>query len=43
MNKVIGEFARLNAEKEIHYQYLQTLNENINVAFSVSTPMARSG
>jgi two-component system nitrogen regulation sensor histidine kinase NtrY len=32
MNEVIGEFARVNAEKEMHYQYLQTLNENINVA-----------
>jgi nitrogen fixation/metabolism regulation signal transduction histidine kinase len=32
MNEVIGEFARLNAEKEMHYQYLQTLNENINIA-----------
>jgi two-component system nitrogen regulation sensor histidine kinase NtrY len=32
MNEVIGEFAKLNAEREIHYQYLQALNENINVA-----------
>jgi two-component system nitrogen regulation sensor histidine kinase NtrY len=32
MNEVIGEFARVTAEKEMHYQYLQTLNENINVA-----------
>jgi two-component system nitrogen regulation sensor histidine kinase NtrY len=32
MNEVIREFAKLNAEKEIHYQYLQALNENINVA-----------
>jgi two-component system, NtrC family, nitrogen regulation sensor histidine kinase NtrY len=32
MNEVIGEFAKLNAEREIHYQYLKALNENINVA-----------
>ena len=31
-NEVIGEFARLNEEKELHYQYLEALNENINVA-----------
>jgi two-component system nitrogen regulation sensor histidine kinase NtrY len=32
MNEVVREFANLNAEKELHYQYLQALNENINVA-----------
>jgi nitrogen fixation/metabolism regulation signal transduction histidine kinase len=31
-NEVIGEFARLNEDKELHYQYLEALNENINVA-----------
>ena len=32
MNDIISEFAKLNEEKELHYQYLQTLNEQINVA-----------
>jgi signal transduction histidine kinase len=32
MNDIVREFAALNAEKELHYQYLQTLNEQINVA-----------
>ena len=31
-NEVIREFARVNEEKELHYQYLEVLNENINVA-----------
>lgn len=32
LNDVVSEFAKLNVEKELHYQYLQALNENINVA-----------
>jgi two-component system, NtrC family, nitrogen regulation sensor histidine kinase NtrY len=32
LNEVINEFAKLNLEKELHFQYLQALNENINVA-----------
>jgi two-component system, NtrC family, nitrogen regulation sensor histidine kinase NtrY len=32
MNEIAREFANLNTEKELHYQYLQALNENINVA-----------
>lgn len=32
VNEVITDFARLNEEKEIHFQYLQALNENIGVA-----------
>jgi two-component system, NtrC family, nitrogen regulation sensor histidine kinase NtrY len=32
MNEIAREFATLNTEKELHYQYLQALNENINVA-----------
>src|SRR5688572_994574 len=32
LNEVVREFARLNEEKELHYQYLQALNENISVA-----------
>jgi two-component system nitrogen regulation sensor histidine kinase NtrY len=32
MNDVAREFAKLNAEKELNYHYLQALNENINVA-----------
>lgn len=32
MNDMIQEFARLNLEKELHYQYLLTLNEHIDVA-----------
>jgi len=31
-NEVIVEFQKLNIEKESHYQYLQTVNENIGVA-----------
>jgi signal transduction histidine kinase len=31
-NEVVREFANLNIEKELHYQYLEALNENINVA-----------
>ena len=31
-NEVIAEFQKLNIEKESHYQYLQTVNENIGVA-----------
>ncbi|HYG04515.1 MAG TPA: HAMP domain-containing sensor histidine kinase [Chryseosolibacter sp.] len=29
---VTAEFARLSMEKELHYQYLNTLNENIGIA-----------
>jgi two-component system, NtrC family, nitrogen regulation sensor histidine kinase NtrY len=32
MNEVVNEFARLNEQKELHYQYLETLNENIGIA-----------
>jgi two-component system nitrogen regulation sensor histidine kinase NtrY len=32
MNEVAREFEKLNAEKELNYQYLQALNENINIA-----------
>jgi nitrogen fixation/metabolism regulation signal transduction histidine kinase len=32
LNEVVREFARLNEEKELQYQYLQALNENISVA-----------
>lgn len=32
MNDILREFAKLNEEKELHYQYLETLNEKINVA-----------
>jgi two-component system, NtrC family, nitrogen regulation sensor histidine kinase NtrY len=32
MSDIIREFAKLNEEKELHYQYLQTLNETIHVA-----------
>jgi nitrogen fixation/metabolism regulation signal transduction histidine kinase len=32
LNDIVSEFSKLNREKELHYQYLQTLNENINVA-----------
>lgn len=32
LNEIIGQFARLNLEKELHFQYLQALNENISVA-----------
>jgi two-component system nitrogen regulation sensor histidine kinase NtrY len=31
-NEIVREFASLNAEKELHYQYLEALNENISVA-----------
>jgi two-component system nitrogen regulation sensor histidine kinase NtrY len=31
-NDIVREFASLNAEKELHYQYLEALNANINVA-----------
>jgi two-component system, NtrC family, nitrogen regulation sensor histidine kinase NtrY len=32
LNEVIQEFARVSLDKELHYQYLSALNENINVA-----------
>jgi two-component system, NtrC family, nitrogen regulation sensor histidine kinase NtrY len=32
MNEMVQEFARLNLEKELHYQYLLALNEHIDVA-----------
>lgn len=32
LNEVVTEFAKLNQEKEMHYQFLKTLNENINVS-----------
>ena len=32
LNDIVTEFSKLNLEKELHYQYLQTLNENISVA-----------
>jgi two-component system, NtrC family, nitrogen regulation sensor histidine kinase NtrY len=32
LNDIVTEFAKVNREKELHYQFLQTLNENINVA-----------
>lgn len=32
LNDIVAEFSKLNLEKELHYQYLQTLNENISVA-----------
>jgi two-component system, NtrC family, nitrogen regulation sensor histidine kinase NtrY len=32
MNEVVREFAAINMEKELHYQFLLALNENINVA-----------
>lgn len=32
LNEVVAEFAKLNEEKELHYQFLKTLNENINVS-----------
>ena len=31
MDDIITEFSRLAAEKELHYQYLQTVNDNINI------------
>ncbi len=32
LNEVVKDFAKLNTQKELHYQYLQVLNEKINVA-----------
>lgn len=32
LNEIVSEFAKLNEEKELHYQFLKTLNENINVS-----------
>jgi two-component system, NtrC family, nitrogen regulation sensor histidine kinase NtrY len=32
LNEIIQEFAKVNMQKELHYQYLHALNENINVA-----------
>jgi nitrogen fixation/metabolism regulation signal transduction histidine kinase len=32
LNEIVHEFSKLNQQKELHYQFLQTLNENINVA-----------
>ncbi len=32
LNEIVTEFAKVNAEKELHYQFLKTLNENINVS-----------
>lgn len=32
LNDIVTEFAKLNQEKELHYQFLKTLNENINVS-----------
>ena len=32
LNEIVNEFAKLNEEKELHYQFLKTLNENINVS-----------
>jgi two-component system, NtrC family, nitrogen regulation sensor histidine kinase NtrY len=32
MNEIIREFAKLSEAKELHYQYLETLNEKISVA-----------
>jgi nitrogen fixation/metabolism regulation signal transduction histidine kinase len=31
MNDVVSEFSKLNVEKELHYQYLQALTENISI------------
>lgn len=31
LNEIVREFAKLNQQKELHYQYLQALNENIGV------------
>ena len=31
-NEIIQEFRKINLQKESHYQYLQTVNENIGVA-----------
>jgi two-component system, NtrC family, nitrogen regulation sensor histidine kinase NtrY len=32
MRAIIHEFAKLNEEKELHYQYLQALNKSIHIA-----------
>jgi two-component system, NtrC family, nitrogen regulation sensor histidine kinase NtrY len=32
LNEIVNEFAKVNEQKELHYQFLQTLNENINVS-----------
>jgi two-component system, NtrC family, nitrogen regulation sensor histidine kinase NtrY len=32
MNDVVREFAKVNEQKELHYQFLEALNENISVA-----------
>jgi two-component system, NtrC family, nitrogen regulation sensor histidine kinase NtrY len=32
MNDIVREFAKLNEEKELYYQYLESLNEKINIA-----------
>jgi two-component system, NtrC family, nitrogen regulation sensor histidine kinase NtrY len=32
MNDIVNEFARLNEQKELHYRYLEALNENIHVS-----------
>lgn len=32
LNEVVAEFRKVSLEKELHYQYLQALNENISVA-----------
>jgi two-component system, NtrC family, nitrogen regulation sensor histidine kinase NtrY len=32
INEITKEFAKVNLEKELHYQYLKALNENIHVA-----------
>jgi nitrogen fixation/metabolism regulation signal transduction histidine kinase len=31
MDDIVAEFSRLAAEKEMHYQYLKTVNDNINI------------
>jgi nitrogen fixation/metabolism regulation signal transduction histidine kinase len=32
LNEIVSEFAKVNEQKELHYQFLKTLNENINVS-----------
>ncbi|HYF69267.1 MAG TPA: ATP-binding protein [Ohtaekwangia sp.] len=32
MNDIVKEFAHINEQRELHYQYLQALNENIGIA-----------
>lgn len=32
LNEIVSEFAKINEQKELHYQFLKTLNENINVS-----------